>query len=118
MGSALVLFAIAALVRPNLINAAIKEFDHESVSTLAIGFMTVIAGLAVVLSHNVWDGSWRTIVTLLGWASLIKGFVYLAAPHYLMRMSHIFLRHTKWMRGYMVAALLLGLYVAYKGFGY
>ena len=38
------------------------------------GLTIVAAGLAIVLSHNVWSGgALRVIVTLIGWITLLKG---------------------------------------------
>src|ERR1700687_2220023 len=42
------------------------------------GLLGVTAGLAIVLAHNVWSGgALPIIVTLFGWASLIKGALLL-----------------------------------------
>ena len=118
MGLGIAFVAVAGLLRPQLFSAAIRDFDHEQFSTFAIGFIAVIAGLAVVLSHNIWDGTWRVWVTLFGWASLLKGLTYLAAPKFLMGLARWFLGNKTWMRGYLILALLVGAYLAWKGFGY
>jgi hypothetical protein len=117
MGVSLVIFAVAGFLRPQLVSAALRDFDHESFSTLSIGFIAVIAGLAVVLSHNVWEASWRVIVTLFGWSSLIKGSVYLLAPHSLIRVGKPLFKNETWTRSILVGTLIVGAYLAYKGFG-
>ena len=38
------------------------------------------AGLAVVLSHNVWVLNWPLIITLLGWIAVISGALRVFAP--------------------------------------
>ena len=38
------------------------------------------AGLAVVLSHNVWVLNWPLIITLLGWIAVISGALRIFAP--------------------------------------
>jgi hypothetical protein len=78
----------------------------------------VVAGLAMVLVHNVWcGGALPIIVTLAGWLTLIKGLLFLFLPadvavgfflgglHY----EHLF---------YLYAAMcfVLGAYLAYGGF--
>jgi hypothetical protein len=117
MGLVLVLFAVAGLVRPQLLSSALRDFDHESFSTLAIGLIAMGAGLAIVLSHNVWDGTWRVWITLFGWGALLKGFAYLIAPQSLIKVSRSLLKSAAWMQGFLVVILILGLYLAYKGFG-
>jgi hypothetical protein len=44
------------------------------------GLMLMPAGLAIVLSHNVWVWDWPVIVTLLGWAAMISGAIRIFAP--------------------------------------
>ena len=39
------------------------------------------AGLAIVLTHNVWVADWPVIITLLGWLAVISGAVRIFAPH-------------------------------------
>lgn len=118
IGLSLVIVALAGLVRPRLIIEAIRDFDQESFSTLAIGVMTIMAGLAVVISHNVWEGSWRSLVTIMGWGALLKGCTYLVAPDFLVGTGKAVMRDRSLTRALLVVVLLLGMYLAYKGFGF
>lgn len=43
------------------------------------GLLALTFGSIVVAGHNVWGGL-PTIVTLVGWAQLLKGFLHLAVP--------------------------------------
>ena len=51
------------------------------------GFMNLIIGLTIVVGHNVWDGSWRVVITVVGYLALLKGIVLLAWPGVLVEMS-------------------------------
>jgi hypothetical protein len=43
--------------------------------------LTLVAGLAIVLAHNVWSGgALPIVVTVFGWIVLIKGLVFLLLP--------------------------------------
>lgn len=118
IGIALVLFSVAGYMRPRLITVAMRDFDHESFSTLFVGFTALIGGLAIVLSHNVWDSTWRVWITLIGWAAVLKGFSYLVAPKWLMSVGRSVLKNQSWIRLSLILTLALGIYLAYKGFGY
>lgn len=55
-------------------------FDHPSVAWIA-GIFMGIAGLYLVLTHNIWVGGWRVIlVTIFSWLILIKGIFYMFWP--------------------------------------
>lgn len=117
MGLSLVIYGVAIVVRPGLISRALASIDHESFATLAMGFLGVVAGLAIVLSHNVWDGSWRVLISLYGWAALIKGALYLASPQTVLGMGRK-VWGGGWAQVLPYVVIALGAFLAYKGFGY
>jgi vacuolar-type H+-ATPase subunit I/STV1 len=48
---------------------------------LIVGIVTLAAGLAVVLAHNIWSGrALAVVVTLVGWITLIKSLFFLFLP--------------------------------------
>lgn len=52
---------------------------HNPAMLFLTGIITLVAGLAIVLSHNVWTGgALPVVVTLLGWTALIKGLLLLS----------------------------------------
>ena len=44
--------------------------------------MTLAAGLAIVLTHNIWTADWRVVITILGWLFVISGIVRMALPQH------------------------------------
>jgi hypothetical protein len=82
------------------------------------GLMGVTAGLAIVLAHNVWSGgALPVIVTLFGWASLIKGMLLLVlSPETESRVFIVGLHYEQHPNLYAAFLLLLGAYLTYVGF--
>jgi hypothetical protein len=82
------------------------------------GLMGVTAGLAIVLAHNVWSGGALPIlVTLFGWAGLLKGLLLLVLPPELeSRVFIVGLRYEQHPNLFAAFALLLGAYMTYSGF--
>ena len=116
-GLSMIIFVTIVLFRPNIIDSMIKDLKNPSLAVVMTSFVTVIAGLAVVLSHNIWEFSWVGLVTLFGWAALIKGILFIACPDTLIGASDKVLQGSK-RKGMLIIALLAGCYFAYKGFGY
>jgi len=53
---------------------------HSPAMLFILGIFTLVGGLAMVLAHNQWSGGALPVaVTLIGWISLIKGFL-IAVP--------------------------------------
>ncbi len=82
------------------------------------GMIALIAGLAIVLGHNVWSGgALPVLVTLVGWVSLVKGALVLflmpagTAPLFLIHLQYGLLFYP-----YTAISLLLGLYLTWAGF--
>jgi hypothetical protein len=82
------------------------------------GLMGVTAGLAIVLAHNVRSGGVLPIlVTLFGWASLIKGMLLLALPPETeSRVFIVGLGYEQHPILFATLALLLGAYMTFLGF--
>ena len=46
------------------------------------GAFTFIMGIALTLAHNVWQGGWRVVVTLICWLTLLKGALLFLFPSF------------------------------------
>jgi len=77
---------LARLIGPVMLVAAVgmllNSASHRAMSLAFLdsppliylsGVLAMVAGLAIVLYHNVWVADWRVIVTLFGWAGAIGG---------------------------------------------
>ena len=54
---------------------------HNPSLMWVLSVITLTIGLAMVLAHNVWSGgTLAAVVTLVGWAALIKGLLFLFLP--------------------------------------
>lgn len=82
------------------------------------GLTIIAAGLAIVLSHNVWSsGALPVIVTLIGWVTLLKGLLFLFAPP--PAAAGIAVWRGAYQQYYyldVALALVLGVYLTYGGY--
>ena len=62
------------------VRAVLDEFSAIRALVFLAGLITMPAGLAVVLTHNVWVADWPVLITVLGWLTVISGAVRLVAP--------------------------------------
>ncbi len=56
------------------------EFLHSTALIYLSGLLTMTAGMALVLTHNVWAADWRILITLLGWLAAIGGAARIVIP--------------------------------------
>jgi hypothetical protein len=44
------------------------------------GYAAFVPGLAIVYFHNRWTGGWPVLITVMGWLSLVVGFLRIVFP--------------------------------------
>jgi hypothetical protein len=91
----------------------------------AVGSMTLIylfglvdfaAGLAIVLTHNVWVTNWRVLITLIGWLMLMRGAVRIAAPDQIKGYAAKVIRNQRIYPVTGAVAVIFGLIFCYFGY--
>lgn len=84
---------------------------------MILGFVGLAAGLAMVLSHNVWRGGLLAIlVTLAGWIILLRGVAMLALPHQEIAAILNAVDYAQFFYVYAAIAFAIGAYMTIAGF--
>jgi putative exporter of polyketide antibiotics len=98
--------------------AKVAALAQDPPVLLILGVFTLVAGLAMVLGHNVWRGGGGTVVvTLVGWLALLKGLLFLFLPpgtyaRFLLEQAH----YERLFYFYMALIFVIGVYLTYGGF--
>jgi hypothetical protein len=83
-----------------------------------VGIITLAAGLAVVLAHNIWSGgALVVVVTLVGWITLLKSLFFLFLPPEMeagLFLGQLHYRQLFYL--YTAITLALGVCLTYGGF--
>ena len=69
------------------------EFLRSRALIFLSGMLALTAGLALILTHNVWRADWPVIITILGWLAAIGGAVRIIAPQGTERIGRQALKH-------------------------
>ena len=89
--------------------------DHAIMFDLAM--ISVAAGLALVIGHNVWSGGiLPVVVTLVGWLILVKGLVLLFVTPEMFAKLFVQIHYGEHFYIYLAPALVIGLYLTIAGF--
>lgn len=81
IGLGLLLMCLTLALRRKSSLQVINSMMNEPALLLVTGIFTTAAGLALVIAHNLWGGPPLVFaVTIVGWASLLKGLAILAMP--------------------------------------
>ncbi len=96
----------------------VTSIVHDAPLMFFIGIVTLAAGLALILNHNIWSGGAAPIlVTLLGWITLLKGVLFLfLSPAAAVSLFLGSFHYQSFFYFYAAFCLLIGAFLAYSGF--
>lgn len=113
LGTYFVVSGLFLVFRGKTVPHLLKDFfDHPAIVYLA-GVILIFLSSIFLIQSNIWDGTWRTIITIIAWVTLIKGIAYILFPEALRAFVSKKLLET--LNVYGVVAILAGLALFYVG---
>jgi hypothetical protein len=116
MGPTFAAIALGMLANLSMYESMIAEALHTGIVFYLSGLLSLLAGLAIVILHNVWRANWRVIITVLGWLMTIGGIIRIVMPQVAIAIgSTIYSGRVSTI----VAALIvgsLGAFLCFKGY--
>ncbi len=99
---------------------AFKEMAAEFLASRTLlflsGFLTLLGGLAIVNTHNVWELGWPVIITIIGWLAVIGGTVRIVWPSVAKSVGNRMLERAEAITAAGGFNLLLGVFLCYMGY--
>lgn len=109
LGIYLVVSGLFLLFKGKAVPHLLKDFFDHAATVYLTGIILVFLSSMYLIQYNIWDGSWRTLVTIFAWLVMAKGLVYIFSPKTL---SEGMIRKYKGAFGvYGVVAVLVGAYL-------
>lgn len=92
-----------------------RDLDKNALTVLVLGMLAMAAGIAQVSVHSVWSTIPEIVVSLLGWALLVKGVAFVIAPGFVNKASDA------WAKMKLVTVsgalmLIIGAYLSWFGY--
>ena len=116
LGPVYIVVGLALLLRPQAFRVFVQEFNASGVLMYLAGFLGLLAGLALVLTHNVWAVNWRLIITLIGWVALIRALVTIFWPEQIVALGSKIIENKRIFAVPGTANLIIGLVLCYFGY--
>jgi hypothetical protein len=80
LGLYLLIVGLAMLLNPKT-RAIFLDMMKDKNLLYVSEYFSLIIGILIVVSHNIWVADWRIIITLVGWVNLVKGTLRIAFPN-------------------------------------
>ena len=75
----MIIFFFILGLNPKRIRQIFEDLKDQKFALIA-SFLATVIGLFTVLIHDVWEDNWTTIVTLIGYVSLLFGLALFVFP--------------------------------------
>jgi uncharacterized membrane protein HdeD (DUF308 family) len=116
LGPVFVVSSLGAMINSQGMIYLIDEFSKSNSMRYLVGVMEMLAGLALVLSHNYWQTDLAGfLITFVGWAMVFEGALWTLFPQQLTEIAGRF-RSKSLMYVSGMIGILMGAYLVYFGY--
>jgi len=113
-GISLVVISLAFLIKEKHLKRLFAAIETED-NLFSWGVISLVIGLSMVLTHNVWVENWRVVITIFGWLSLLKGLFLLFSPEFMKGLAKK-IESSPIMPFALLISVFVGLTLTYFGF--
>lgn len=83
---------------------------------LVTGFMALIMGILLIVSHNIWVKDWRILITITGWMAFAKGASIILFPQLLIKTTLQWIKNDGMYYATFLFTFLISLILLYFGY--
>ena len=87
LGVYLIISGLFLIFRGKTIPNLLKDFFGHPAIVYLTGVILIFLSVLLLTQNNIWDGTWRTVITIIAWLILLKGLAYLFVPEMLQKMT-------------------------------
>ena len=113
-GISIIAVSLSLLSYPKIIKKIFESMQNEP-TLFFTGVVSFVIGISMILTHNIWVYDWKVIVTILGWAILLKGVIRLFLPDMVMGIARR-MKNSQWITFILVLNVIFGCVLVYFGF--
>jgi len=92
------------------------DFCKNAALVFLAGMFSLAIGAAIILTHNIWVANWVVMITIIGWAGLIKGIWLIVFPNTVSGFMQAYQKNENLLIFHAIAALVFGAVLTYFGF--
>ena len=116
VGPMMLAMGLFVAFNPQRIRRVGREFIDSEALMFMSGIIALAAGLAIVITHNVWEANWRTLITLTGWIAVFAGIARMFLPIGMKTLGDTMLEKTFMTAVPGALTAIVGGYLTYQGF--
>ncbi len=111
----LIVLGLAMLLKRKRFLLVVDELIASPASLFIVAVLTLILGIILVLSHNIWVANWPVVITILSWLTLLAGVFRTFFPELIIKFAKN-IHHMGFYYTVSIVSLALGGYLGCLGF--
>jgi uncharacterized protein YjeT (DUF2065 family) len=114
-GPIILAVGVGVFTSPSYYKKIYRDLENDTLAMLVFGMVAMAVGIMQVQAHNLWDTLPQILISLLGWAVLVKGAAFILAPKFVDKAGDTWV-NLKLIPFAGAAMLLLGGYLTYLAY--
>jgi hypothetical protein len=117
IGLLLLSMGASMLFQKKVFMNVLNDITENRATLFMVGVVLFLCGLSIVLTHNIWNAGFLSLViTLIGWVLILRGLACLFMPgHSITRIMQL-LKVEEFCWAYGILVVVIGAYLTYAGF--
>jgi ABC-type uncharacterized transport system permease subunit len=115
VGPVALALGFSMLVNRDLFPTMIQQIQSNYPFVIVAGVLALVAGLAIVRTHAIWNG-WPAIITILGWLLVIGGLLRIILPRQMAELATGFAPNPAVLTVPSAILCLIGAVLSYKAY--
>lgn len=112
LGIYLVISGLFLILKTKTVPHLLKDFFGNQAIVFLTGVILIFLSSIFIIQYNVWDGTWKTLITIFAWLTLLKGITYIFFPKSL---DWMIKKSDKMFKLWGVVSLIVGVYLYFLG---
>lgn len=92
------------------------DFCKNAALLFFAGLLALVIGVVIIITHNIWVADWTVMITIIGWAALIKGIWIIVFPDTVYKFMQVYQKNENLAILHPNVALILGVVLTFFGF--
>ncbi len=93
-----------------------EDFCKNAALLFFAALFALVIGVVIILTHNVWVANWTVMITIIGWAGLIKGIWMIVFPDTVPKFMKAYQENKNLLIVHSVVVFILGVVLTFFGF--
>lgn len=115
-GLCYLIFGIGFMFNRKIFQQLMEDFCKNVIAAIYGGIFSLVIGVVLILTHNIWVANWTVMITIIGWLAFIKGIWLIVFPNTVFKFMQAYKRNEKMLILHAAAVIILGTVFTFFGF--